>query len=254
MKVRFKSIVLFLPPLLILSIVTAELQGPLSTHNANSQDSLPQETTTSQPDKGAGKGGNSAELTDSNIVSNERKSAKYVTGSESPANAPVTQTPGNKVVQLSLSNFDNDVERFKIWQQALLDQQLHEKLIRQKLEDQISAIENSRKKPVAEPTPREIEGSKSKQLYLYIYACITVVISAQTFYENGMNIISKQPGAKYLAYKFLLSAAERNHLKARAELAWAHLLGRIEKLNFEFAATEFDELAKEGVPEANMVK
>lgn len=162
MKVRFKSlIVLLLLPLLILSIVTAELQGPLSTHNANSQDALQPETTTSQPENVAGKGANSAEFTDTNTVSNERKSAKYVTETESPTDAPVTQTPGNTVV--SLSAFDNEVgPRFKIWQQALLEQQLNEKLTRQKLEDQIAAIENIRKKPVAEPTPREIEGTQTK--------------------------------------------------------------------------------------------
>nr|XP_014085878.1 protein sel-1 homolog 1 [Bactrocera oleae]XP_036226011.1 protein sel-1 homolog 1 [Bactrocera oleae] len=232
MKVRFKSlIVLLLLPLLILSIVTAELQGPLSTHNANSQDALQPETTTSQPENVAGKGANSAEFTDTNTVSNERKSAKYVTETESPTDAPVTQTPGNTVV--SLSAFDNEVgPRFKIWQQALLEQQLNEKLTRQKLEDQIAAIENIRKKPVAEPTPREIE--------------------AQALYEKGMDIIAKQRSDKDLGHIFITRAAEMNHLKARAEMAWAHLLGRNGKLNFELAAAEFDELAKEGVPEANM--
>lgn len=69
-----------------------------------------------------------------------------------------------------------------------------------------------------------------------------------------MDIIAKQRSDKDLGHIFITRAAEMNHLKARAEMAWAHLLGRNGKLNFELAAAEFDELAKEGVPEANMVK
>ncbi|XP_054081811.1 protein sel-1 homolog 1 [Zeugodacus cucurbitae] len=236
MRARFKSlIVLFLLPLLILSLVTAELQGPLSTQNANLQESAPQETTTtSSPEKTTGKVANTEETTDTHTVSNERKSSKYVAENESPTDAPVVAqvTQGNTVVSLTV---DNDIgPRFKIWQQALFEQQLNEKLVRQKLEDQIATIENTRKKPVAEPTPREIE--------------------AQTFYEKAMDLFAKPPKHqdKYLAYKFIARAAEMNHLKARAEMAWAHLLGRYAQLNYELAATEFDELAKEGVPEAHM--
>lgn len=68
-----------------------------------------------------------------------------------------------------------------------------------------------------------------------------------------MEMLAKPRTDKRSAYALIQKAAEMNNFNARAELAWAHVLGHWVEFNFEYAATEFDELAKEGLPEANMV-
>ncbi|XP_017471962.1 PREDICTED: protein sel-1 homolog 1 [Rhagoletis zephyria] len=235
MKICFKPyIVLLLPPILIFHLGTGELQGPLST----SKDVAAQETSpkgqSTLPETGAESGGNAAAVTESNTSDNERKSDKYIS-EKTPSESPVVQAPGTTVVPMSAFEVEFG-QRSKILQQALFERLWNEKLVREKLKEQIEAIEARREAPdVVDPTPKQIE--------------------AQTFYEKAMDMLSKPRSDKVLAYKFIIRAAEMNHLKARAELAWAHLLGNYGhyvKPNFELAAAEFDELAKEGVPEANM--
>lgn len=68
-----------------------------------------------------------------------------------------------------------------------------------------------------------------------------------------MKLLEKTTGDKSSAYVYLRKAAEMNHLKARAEMAWAYLLGHYLNLNYEYASKEFEILAKQGVPEANLV-
>ncbi|XP_053945464.1 protein sel-1 homolog 1 [Anastrepha ludens] len=232
MKIRFKPlIVLLLPPLLIFHIATAELQGPLPTSkDVATQGSTHKETTTAptasnseaitKSDEGT------ADLTESSTSSNERKANKYVSENALPTDSTTTVAP--------LSAFEEEIgQRSKLLQQALIERLWNENMERFKLKEQIEAIEANREAPEAvDPTPKEIE--------------------AQTLYEKAMDMLSKPRSDKDLAYKLIIRAAEMKHLKARAELAWTHLLGHYAELNFELAAAEFDELAKEGVPEANM--
>lgn len=67
-----------------------------------------------------------------------------------------------------------------------------------------------------------------------------------------MTMLSTPSSDKVVAYSMLQDAAARKHSRARAELAWAHTLGHFLSFNLTFAVKEFDELAREGIPEAHM--
>jgi len=71
-------------------------------------------------------------------------------------------------------------------------------------------------------------------------------------YDNAMDMLAKPRTDKRVAFTLLKKAAAFNHLKARAELAWAVLLGHWMDFDFNHAADEFESLANEGVPEAHM--
>ncbi|CAD6995149.1 unnamed protein product [Ceratitis capitata] len=235
MKVRYKSQVLLLL-LLVLDVTLAELQGPLSpTKDAALQNSAQQATaattTTAEPESAAESIEAPADSAEGNAGSNERKASKYVTENELPSDASIETSSSTVAPKTTLATEFG--QRSKILQQAVFERLWNEKLVRDKLKEEIESIELRREATgAAELTPKEIE--------------------AQTLYEKAMDMISKPRSDKDLAYRFIIRAAEMNHLKARAELAWAHLLGHYAKLNFEFAAAEFDQLAKEGLPEANM--
>lgn len=62
-----------------------------------------------------------------------------------------------------------------------------------------------------------------------------------------MEMLAKPNSDKRVAFTLIRKAAEMNHSKARAELAWARTMD----LDFDF---EFDELSNEGIPEAHMVR
>ena len=66
-----------------------------------------------------------------------------------------------------------------------------------------------------------------------------------------MEMLAKPNSDKRVAFTLIRKAAEMNHTKARAELAWARTLGHYMDLDWDF---EFDELSKEGLPEAHMVR
>lgn len=67
-----------------------------------------------------------------------------------------------------------------------------------------------------------------------------------------MEMLAKPRTDKRVAFTLLRKAAGFKHLKARAELAWAMLLGHWVSFDFHQAAEEFETLANEGVPEAHL--
>ncbi|XP_068155827.1 protein sel-1 homolog 1 [Drosophila tropicalis] len=77
-------------------------------------------------------------------------------------------------------------------------------------------------------------------------------VEAQTMYENAMDVLVKPRTDKRVAFTLLRKAAAFNHLKARAQLAWAVLLGHWMGFDFHHAADEFESLANDGVAEAHM--
>ncbi|XP_017039849.1 protein sel-1 homolog 1 [Drosophila ficusphila] len=124
--------------------------------------------------------------------------------------------------------------RTKVMPAALLERLWNDSLMRQqKLKAEIERIEAKRQPTeVVELTPEQIE--------------------AQTMYDNAMDMLAKPHTDKRVAFTLLKKAAAFNHLKARAELAWAVLLGHWIDFDFNHAADEFESLANEGVPEAHM--
>lgn len=80
------------------------------------------------------------------------------------------------------------------------------------------------------------------------------MVIAQLLYENAMQILSTPNSDKPEAFSMLIHAAVRKHSRAKAELAWAHALGRYANIDFGYAVKLFDELVKEGLPEAHMVR
>lgn len=72
-------------------------------------------------------------------------------------------------------------------------------------------------------------------------------------YENAMQILNTPNSDRAEAFSMLVQAAARKHKRARAELAWAHTLGRYANIDLPFAVKAFDELVKDGLPEAHMV-
>lgn len=113
----------------------------------------------------------------------------------------------------------------------LLDNQ--EKII-QKIETEIEEIDNKANNPIEnliEMTPEQID--------------------ANLLYESAMKSLNKSRFDRSNAYLILNQASQLGHIKARAEIAWAKLLGYI-KLDIESAKETFIELSKLGVPEAHM--
>lgn len=73
-------------------------------------------------------------------------------------------------------------------------------------------------------------------------------------YEKAMEILNGQSSDKRVARTLLRKAAEMKNSKARAALAWQRILDEsMEDIDFNYAAMEFDELAKEGLAEAHLV-
>ncbi|EDV43958.1 uncharacterized protein Dana_GF18742 [Drosophila ananassae] len=124
--------------------------------------------------------------------------------------------------------------RTKVMPAALLERLWNDSLLRQqKLKAEIEKIEAKRQPTeVVEQTPEQIE--------------------AQTMYDNAMDMLGKPRTDKRVAFTLLKKAADFNHLKARAELAWAVLLGHWMDFDFNHAADEFESLVNEGLPEAHM--
>ncbi|KAH8347219.1 hypothetical protein KR059_006808 [Drosophila kikkawai] len=141
--------------------------------------------------------------------------------------------------------------RTKVMPAALLERLYTDTLMRQqKLKAEIAKIEAQRQPTeVAEQTPEQIEGN-----HLIILPPLDLIhpFPAQTMYENAMDMLAKPRTDKRVAFTLLKKAAAFNHLKARAELAWAVLLGHWMDFDFNHAADEFESLVNEGVPEAHM--
>lgn len=89
-------------------------------------------------------------------------------------------------------------------------------------------------------------------IVLFVLQLLIAIFPAQTVYDNAMDMLAKPSTDKRVAMILLKKAAVFNHLKARAELAWAALLGQWMDFDFNHAVDEFESLANEGVPEAHM--
>ncbi|KAH8381834.1 hypothetical protein KR009_000463 [Drosophila setifemur] len=202
--------------LLACQLRAAELQGPTLTEAMGSSTGL-----------GSGTGTGSATPTLPGETSEE------VTTAESEDRAPA-ESNDRKAAKPKDSTEYAAATRTKVMPAALLERLWNDSLLRQqKLKAEIEKIEAQRL-PVEEVelTPEQIE--------------------AQTMYDNAMDMLAKPRTDKRVAFTLLKKAAAFNHLKARAELAWAVLLGHWMEFDFHHAADEFESLVNEGVPEAHM--
>ncbi|XP_065721829.2 protein sel-1 homolog 1 [Drosophila suzukii] len=157
--------------------------------------------------------------------------AEEVTTAESESRVPAESNDRKASKPKDSTEF---APRTKVMPAALLERLWNDSLMRQqKLKAEIERLEAKRQPTeVVELTPEQIE--------------------AQTMYDNAMDMLAKPRTDKRVAFTLLKKAAAFNHLKARAELAWAVLLGHWMDFDFNHAADEFESLANEGVPEAHM--
>lgn len=72
-------------------------------------------------------------------------------------------------------------------------------------------------------------------------------------YIKAMEILNGPNSDQRVVRTLLEKAAEVNHSKARAHLAWMRVFAQHMDFDFEYAAHEFDELAKEGLSSAHLV-
>lgn len=73
-------------------------------------------------------------------------------------------------------------------------------------------------------------------------------------YEKAMEILNGQSSDKRVARTLMRKAAEMKHSKARVAQAWMRLLDQHTLEDFNYAASEFDEMAKEGLTDAHLVR
>ncbi|XP_017091795.2 protein sel-1 homolog 1 [Drosophila bipectinata] len=192
-----------------------ELQGPTTTTDATG--TATSSGTGTAPTTGTG----TATPTSEEVTTAEPESRAPTESNERKAAKPKEAAeyiaPRTKVLPTVLLE--------KLWNDSLLRQQ--------KLKAEIEKIEAKRPPTeVVQQTPEQIE--------------------AQTMYDNAMDMLAKPRTDKRVAFTLLKKAAAFNHLKARAELAWAVLLGHWMDFDFNHAADEFESLVNEGVPEAHM--
>ncbi|XP_017084105.2 protein sel-1 homolog 1 [Drosophila eugracilis] len=201
-----------------------ELQGPNTEATGSSTGTVTGTGT------GLGTGTGTATPTLPNEPSTQAE-AEEVTTAESEPRAPVESNERKAAKPKDSTEF---APRTKVMPAALLERLWNDSLMRQqKLKAEIERLEAKRKPTeVVELTPEQIE--------------------AQTMYNNAMDMLAKPQTDKRVAFTLLKKAAAFNHLKARAELAWAVLLGHWMDFDFNHAADEFESLANEGVPEAHM--
>ncbi|EDW68337.2 protein sel-1 homolog 1 [Drosophila virilis] len=205
-------------------LLRAELQGPLSESASTTAISEPEAVTSTEP--------HSQSKTEADEITTAEKDAKAPpVDLSSSATAPGSND--RKAAKLK----DKDKEfapRTKVMPAALFERLWNDSLMKQqKLKAQIEKIEASQ-------TPAEVVELTPEQM------------EAQSLYENAMEMLSKPRTDKRVAFTLLRKAAAFNHLKARAELAWAVLLGHWMAFDFHHAADEFESLANEGVAEAHM--
>uniref|UniRef100_A0A1A9X2D5 Protein sel-1 homolog 1 n=1 Tax=Glossina brevipalpis TaxID=37001 RepID=A0A1A9X2D5_9MUSC len=205
--------------------VTADLRGPEVTAPATNKDNEQVSNTVTQEETTTSKELEVDTDTSTELPTSERKTAKYIVDQMSAAS---TAHQGGASLPAELGSSGANLLKA-----AIFEQLWNEKLVRQKLQDEIEAIE-ARREPqeVIDPTPGQIE--------------------AHSMYEKAMELLAKPNADKRVAYTLMSKAAEMKHNKARVELAWARVLGHNMDFDFEYAAKEFDALAQEGLPEANM--
>ncbi|XP_037948535.1 protein sel-1 homolog 1 [Teleopsis dalmanni] len=168
------------------------------------------------------------------VTPEPQETSKEPAGTASPTESSIRKSAPFLADKIDKNALDTSMEEVsKALKAALFERVWNENLMRQKLTDQIKTIE-SRKEIVdpIDPTPEQIE--------------------AHTLYELAMGMLAKPRSNKDEAYKIMKKAADMKHAQARATMAWAAVLGHWKDFNFEYAASEFDELVLEGLPDANM--
>ncbi|EDV53970.1 protein sel-1 homolog 1 [Drosophila erecta] len=205
-----------------------ELQGPNTEGTGSSMASAT--ATGTGTGTGTGLGTGTATATLPNEPSTQAE-AEEVTTAESESRAPSESNERKAAKPKESTEFP---PKTKIMPAALLERLWKDSVMKQKkLKAEIERIITKRQPTeVLQLTPDQLE--------------------AHTVYDNAMYMLAKPSTDKRVAFILLKKAAAFNHLKARAELAWAVLLGHWMELNFNYAADEFESLAKEGVPEAHM--
>jgi len=159
------------------------------------------------------------------------KSEEINTADKDKESVPSLDTASNdrKAAKLKDTEF---APRTKVMPAALFERLWNDSLMKQqKLKAQIEAIEVEQPQVEAELTPEQLE--------------------AQNLYENAMEMLGKPRTDKRVAFTLLRKAAAFNHAKARAEVAWAMLLGLWMPFDFQQAAEEFERLANDGLPDAH---
>ncbi|XP_034484544.1 protein sel-1 homolog 1 [Drosophila innubila] len=158
------------------------------------------------------------------------KSEEISTADKDKESPPVDAASNDrKAAKLKDAEF---APRTKVMPAALFERLWNDSLMKQqKLKAQIEAIEAEQPQVEAELTPEQLE--------------------AQSLFDNAMEILSKPRTDKRVAFTLLRKAAAFNHAKARAEVAWAMLLGLWMPFDFQQAAEEFERLAIDGLPEAH---
>ncbi|KAM8707211.1 hypothetical protein ACLKA7_011326 [Drosophila subpalustris] len=178
----------------------------------------------------------SASATETDTNTEEITTADKDSTSKTPpvdsASAAAAASPASndrKAAKLKDTEF---APRTKVMPAALFERLWNDSLMKQqKLKAQIEAIEAQQPQVEVELTPEQQE--------------------AQNLYENAMEMLGKPRTDKRVAFTLLRKAAAFNHLKARAEVAWAMLLGLWMPFDFHHAAEEFETLANEGLPDAH---
>lgn len=176
----------------------------------------------------------SASATETEVKSGKTEAEEITTvDKDTPKTPPVdSATPASndrKAAKLKDTEF---APRTKVMPAALFERLWNDSLMKQqKLKAQIEAIEAMHPQVEAELTPEQLE--------------------AQGLYENAMEMLGKPQTDKRVAFTLLRKAAAFNHPKARAEVAWAMLLGRWMPFDFHHAADEFESLANDGLPDAH---
>ncbi|KAH8247829.1 hypothetical protein KR038_010502 [Drosophila bunnanda] len=219
--------------LLVLGLQAEELQGPTADAAGSST--------------GLGTGTGTATPTLPGEASTQAE-ADEVTTAETESRVPAESNERKAAKPKDATEF---ATRSKVMPAALLERLWADSVMRQhKLKAEIARIEAQRQPTeVSEQTPEQIEGKHCKILQLLD---LINPFPAQTMYENAMDMLAKPHTDKRVAFTLLKKAAAFNHLKARAELAWAVVLGHWMDFDFNHAADEFESLVNEGVPEAHM--
>lgn len=163
--------------------------------------------------------------------------AATATEEETKPNEPSEATPTATAEPSEDSNGNDDSESAKTILMSnlhlpLLIKARNDRIYRKQLEEAIAEAEAA----IEKPEPKELTADELK---------------AEMIYQEATELLKKRQGDKVLGQLKLEVASKMNHIKARCDIAWAHVLG-IRPTDFEFAAKEFEELSKLGLPEANM--
>lgn len=205
------------------STLNAELQGPEVVLSVATGETDNVETSSSSTSNLPASDVEPSTDDSSDVPSTQRKASKYIDDQMAAAKTAAQLTA-------TMQPTEAGDGKNKLLQFAIFERLWNEEVVRKKLQEQIETIESQREPTnIIDPTPEQV--------------------IAQSMFEKAMEMLAKPNSDKRVAFTLIRKAAEMNHTKARAELAWARTLGHYMDLDWDF---EFDELSKEGLPEAHM--